>query len=208
MNPDLAHANLFDIAIALAFTASIFSACHRGVAKEVLHTFLFGLAAVAGFFFFLNKQVPADKDALVGLLINLGYYLLTVYLLTWAALRFGAPLFLDGHAHLTFRSRFWAGIITMAKLLTVCLALNLWYAVKSPDPHPQRLEALPMILRHSALIFLSDEVTEKIYKDLASMGYLEYSKYIERPDTLEEQQGREVERLLGIPQDPSPSAGN
>lgn len=195
--------NLFDLLIVVLFLGSILSACQRGLAREMLHTVLFAIAAFVGYWFMRGEaaSLPSGQQLSAtevgAIFVNLGYYLLSIYVLTWAMMRFGAPLLLDSHIP-GFRSRFWGGMLAMTKLVVTALALNLWLAVNSPDAHPLRLQSLPTLLQTSTLVQLSDSTTEELYKYLAQHGFLNYHKYLERELTPEEQANRRTQKLLGL----------
>lgn len=178
----------------------VYSACQRGLGRETLHSILFVLAMMGGIIFLQNQPKVETKEAAAHLLVNFSYYVVTVYVLMWAVLKFGAPLLLDGHSP-GFRSRFWGGVLAMAKLVGTMLCLNLWFAMNSPDAHPLRLNPLPAVLRDAKLIQLSDATTDEIYRWLAGKGWLDYLKYTERPLTEEELKAQRTKELFGLEAD-------
>jgi hypothetical protein len=175
--------SLIDAAILLTFLASVLGACHRGIGREMLHTVLFAIAVTGGYVMFSNHS-DAVKDADVSFwVMNSLYYLATAYVLTWAAMSFLGPLVI-GREVIGLRSRFWAGIVSIVKIVAVVLCLNLWFAMHSTDAHPLRLKQLPSLMQDSKVVNFSDRMTEKLYIWLASRGIVEYHKTLERaPDT-------------------------
>lgn len=195
-----------DWLIVVAGLGSIYAACQRGLGKETLHTIVFMLALAGGYLYLRSQPLEAsDSTAAARLLVNLGYYVLTAYVLTWAVLRFGSPLILDGQVP-GLRSRFWAGALALAKLLATVLGLNLWYAIESPDAHPLRLQALPAVMRDAKLVQLSDATTDDLYRWMSAKGWLDYNKFVERPQTSGEKAKDAVEEMLGYTRDVSPGA--
>ncbi len=188
---------LIDVAIMLALVGSVLGACHRGIGREMLHTVMFAILVAVGYVLFKNQTQAAGPNDVVFWLVNSTYYMITAYVLTWVGMKVLAPLII-GREGLGLRSRFWAGILCMAKLATVILGLNLWFAVNSPDVHPQRLNSLPVLMRDSVFVQLSDKFTDDLYRLLASKQVIEYRKSIERQPTEEEQRKAEMERLLGV----------
>lgn len=190
--------NMFDLLLIAIALASGLSACHRGLGRETLHTFLFAATAIAGWLFLIDREPPGTKEEVAYVLVNLGYYTLTAYLLTWALLKFGAPLIM-AEEEAGIRSKFWAGIMAFAKIGCTLLALNLWFAVYSLDAYPMRQQVLPRVLQESVILRLSDDVTEKIYKFLASKGILEYQKYLMREKPVDSGTTKTYKELIGVP---------
>lgn len=194
--PDVNQLNLFDL-LFIAFTGlSVLTACWRGLGKEMLHTLLFA-ATLAGAYFFFQTQEISDTTSVVKMLLNFGYFAISSYFITWAVMKFVAPVFLDGR-QAGIRGRFWAGGLALFKVLALALGLNLWYAVHSIDAHPMRLNPLPQVMRESVLVQLSDSTTEEIYKQLAAKGWLSYEKYTHRPATKKEEAWQENKEMLGL----------
>lgn len=187
----------FDWLVIVTLLGATFAACGRGLGKETLHTLLYLGTLVAGYLYLSAQTAPIDAAATATMLVNLGYYVGTVYILTWVVMRVGAPLILDG-GPLGTRSRFWAGMLCLIKLIATILGLNLWLAVHSPDAHPLRLNQLPPFLRDSTIVQLSDAVTEDIYQWTASKGWLDYHKFTKRSLTPEEEATRQNMETLGI----------
>lgn len=188
---------LIDVAIMLALVGSVLGACHRGIGREMLHTVMFAILVAVGYVLFKNQTQAAGPNDVVFWLVNSTYYMITAYVLTWVGMKVLAPLII-GHEAVGLRSRFWAGILCMAKLATVIFGLNLWFAINSPDVHPQRLNTLPALMRDSVLVQASDKFTEDLYKWLAGKQVLEYRKSLERQPTEDEQRKADMERLLGV----------
>jgi hypothetical protein len=174
--------NLFDLAAGLMILASILGACGRGAGKEMLHTLFFTAAVVGGYFYMRGNIATSTAAEVAGTFVNIGYYLATSYVFTWAVMKFAAPFMLDGMPP-GIRSRFWGGILAMVKLLVAILGANLWLAVHSPDTHPTRLQALPALLHNSTLVQLSDSVTEELYIYLAQRNILLSHQYTSSPAT-------------------------
>lgn len=171
--------SLIDAAILLAFLASVLGACHRGIGREMLHTVMFGIVVAGGYVMFSN-HTQTDSDADVSFwVMNSLYYLVTAYVLTWAVMKAVGSIII-GREVVGLRSRFWAGALCIVKIVTVVLCLNLWFAMHSPDAHPLRLKSLPQVMQDSKVVALSDRMTEKLYKWLASRNVVEYRKTVER----------------------------
>ena len=192
---------LIDVAIGLAILGSVLGACHRGLGREMLHTVMFAIMVAFGFVMFRSQATGTSPDDVVFWLVNSMYYIITAYVLTWILMKVLSPLILGSEA-VGFRSRFWAGVLSLSKLAVVVFGLNLWFAVHSPDVHPKRLQVLPVILRESLVIQTIDKYTEDLYRWLASKDILEYYKSIERAPTEEEKRSQEFENMLGIPTQP------
>lgn len=160
------HPTPLDIAIAIGLVFSVLAACHRGLGREMLHTVLFAIVVAIGYLLFRNAGNAAE-DRTVFWLVNSTYYVITAYILTWVGMKVLSPLMLSGHDS-GLRSRFWAGVLSLAKLATVIFGLNLWFALHSPVPHPERIETLPPIMRNSVLIRMADNTTERLYLWLQS----------------------------------------
>lgn len=188
---------LIDVAIMLALVGSVLGACHRGIGREMLHTVMFAILVAVGYVLFKNQSEASSANDVVFWLVNSTYYMITAYVLTWVGMKVLAPLILGGES-LGLRSRFWAGVLCMAKLATVILGLNLWFAMNSPDVHPKRLNALPALMRDSVIVQLSDKFTDDLYRWLASKQMVEYRKSIDRKPTLDEERKADLERLLGV----------
>ena len=189
---------LIDVAIAIAILGSVLGACHRGVGREMLHTVLFAIMVTIGYVLFRNQAGDATTTKDVAFwLVNSMYYIITAYVLTWVFMKVTAPLVL-GRESIGLRSRFWAGVLSLAKLAAVVFGLNLWFAVQSDRPHPERLEGLPPIMRDSDLLRVSDRFTEDLYVWLASKNMLEYYKTRERLPTEEETRQKDLEKMLGV----------
>ncbi|RYG58943.1 MAG: CvpA family protein [Alphaproteobacteria bacterium] len=190
---------LIDVAIALAILGSVLSACHRGLAREMLHTVMFAILVAVGYVLFRNKALEASSpDDVIFWLVNSMYYLVTAYVLTWVAMKVLSPLII-GREAIGMRSRLWAGILSLAKLASVVFGLNLWFAVNNTEAHPARLESLPTILRESALVHLSDRYTEDLHVWLAENNLMEYKKTTYRKEEPKDQRRKELEELLGVP---------
>ncbi|PZP38761.1 MAG: hypothetical protein DI585_06400 [Pseudomonas fluorescens] len=188
---------LIDVLIALVLLTSILAACHRGLGKEMLHTVLFTIVVVIGYVLFRNSMETDESDVntTVFWLVNSTYYLITAYVLTWIGMKVLSPLIL-GQEQVGLRSRFWAGIISLTKLLAVIIGLNLWFAVHSPAPHPQRLTALPKVMQESTLVFISDKFTNDLYLWLASKDILTYHKITKSKPTEQELREKELQDQL------------
>ncbi|RYG58818.1 MAG: hypothetical protein EON60_12230 [Alphaproteobacteria bacterium] len=190
---------LIDVAIALAILGSVLGACHRGLAREMLHTVMFAILVVIGYVLIRNKAVQATSaDDVIFWLVNSMYYLITAYVLTWVAMKVLSPLVI-GREAVGMRSRLWAGILSLVKLASVVFGLNLWFAVNNTEAHPARLESLPNILRESALVHLSDRYTEDLHIWLAENNLIEYKKTTYRKEEPKDPRRKELEELLGVP---------
>lgn len=188
---------LIDVAIALAVLGSVLGACHRGLGREMLHTVMFGIMVTIGYVLFRTQaaQATSPNDVIFWLMNSL-YYVVTAYVLTWVFMKVMSPLVL-GRETIGMRSRFWAGILSLAKLAAVVFGVNLWFAVHSEQVHPDRLESLPPLMQQSMLVRLSDRYTEDLYKWLASKNMLEYYKTLDRKPEVNEERKRELEEMLG-----------
>ncbi len=188
---------LIDVAIAFAILGSVLGACHRGLGREMLHTVLFAILVTIGYVLFRTQAAQsASPDDVIFWLMNSLYYVITAYVLTWVGMKVLSPLVL-GRESVGLRSRFWAGILSLAKLLTVVFGVNLWFAVHSQHVHPDRLESLPPLLQESMLVRTSDRFTEDLYKWLASKNILEYYKTLDRKPATDDARKRELEQFLG-----------
>ena len=188
--------NLLDIAFLVFTGASVLLACSRGLGKEMLHTLLF-FATLTGAYFFFQTQPISDTESIVKMLLNFGYFAISSYFITWVVMKFVAPVFLDGRPA-GVRGRFWAGGLALVKIVGLALGLNLWYAVHSVDAHPQRLNPLPVAMRESVLVQVSDSTTEEFYKYLASKGFLTYEKFTHRQPTEQELEIQRHKQMIGI----------
>lgn len=188
---------LIDVAIGLAILGSVLSACHRGLGREMLHTVMFAIMVAFGYIMFRSQATGTSPDDMVFWLVNSMYYIITAYVLTWIMMKVLSPLII-GREMIGMRSRFWAGVLSLAKLMVVVFGLNLWFAVHSPDVHPKRLNVLPPLLRESLLVQLSDKFTEDLYRWLAGKQILDYYKSIDRAPTEEEKRKAELENMLGV----------
>jgi uncharacterized membrane protein required for colicin V production len=156
---------LLDWVLGLALLVSVLAACHRGLGREMLHTVLFGIAVAAGYVLFRTQAQLAGQGTQAEVafwVMQSIYYLISSYVLTWAVMKLLGPLII-GWEEVGIRSRFWAGIVSMVKLGAVIFGLNLWFAVHSPDPSPQRLLSLPLMMQDSVLIQLSNALTDDAY---------------------------------------------
>jgi hypothetical protein len=133
------------------------------------------------------------------MLINIAFYLLAGYVLTWGMMKVLGPILLSEERVIGMRSRFWAGALAMLKIVGVILGMNLWFAIHSPDAHPLRLKALPSVLQESELIQLSDKTTDDIYRWLAQNKILDYNKYMEKPATPAAEEGHTLGDLMKGP---------
>ncbi len=188
---------LLDVAIGLFLILNILGACHRGLGREMLHTFIFVLLVVFGYVMFRSSTPMETAQQISFWVVNSSYYLITAYVLTWVGIKVLSPIIL-GPQSVGLRSRFWAGALSIAKLATVILGLNLWFAMHSQHPHPKRLEALPPIMQSSVAIHISDKLTEDLYHWLAANNVVEYKKNLYRKPTPEEEQEKRLEEQLGI----------
>lgn len=189
--------NLLDLFLIGFLVISVLLACSRGLGREVLHSLLFGGLMVASYFYVTAQEPPVDGPDAARMLVNYSYIVVSFYFLTWFVLRGLAPVFLSAKP-VSIRERFWAGSLAFSKIVAAALALNLWYAVHSTDAHPLRLQLLPDILRHSVVVNLSDATTDEVYRWMASKGWLEYNKYIDRPQTDRERQIIETQEDYGF----------
>lgn len=193
--------SLVDAAILLTLLASVLGACHRGIAREMLHTVLF-LLVVGGGYLIYSGQAKTQTDADITFwLMNALYYLITAYILTWVVMKTFSVLII-GSEMVGLRSRFWAGVLCLTKIVSVVLCLNLWFAMHSPYAHPLRLQTLPKVMQDSRIVEFSDRVTEDLYKDLASRGVVEYRKTVDRlkeQDTGNKPVQTYGQQLLGLP---------
>jgi hypothetical protein len=164
--------------------AAVLNACNKGSGHETLHTFLLmaGLAAGA---LFLKDHLPAphaaDAAGVASYFLDFTFYTLLLYVVLWGALRLLVPVMLSAHI-IGWRSRFWAGMQALAKILLLALGLNLAYAAASPLPSPQRLSLLPQVVGESALVNQLDVQTDWIYHGLARQGWFDDSKKAENGD--------------------------
>ncbi len=188
---------LLDVAIGLFLLFNILGACHRGLSREMLHTTFFGLLVLVGYVLFRTAGPVESENQTVFWVVNSSYYLVTAYVLTWVGIKVFGPLIM-GPENVGLRSRFWAGVVSIVKLSAVILGINLWFAMNSENPHPQRLQSLPPIMQSSAAIQVSDILTERLYRWLAANNIVTYEKNIYRKPTPEEQRQRELEQELGI----------
>lgn len=189
---------LIDALIALGLIGSILGACHRGIGREMLHTVLFAILVAAGYVLFRNQAVAPDKSDVAFWVVNSTYYLMTAYVLTWVGMRILSPLML-AHEKVGLRSRFWAGTLSIVKLATVIIGLNLWFAMHSPDAHPLRLASLPKVMQESLFVRVSDMWTERLYQWLASQQIVDYNKTVERArDAQKEAEQRRLDELRGV----------
>ncbi len=188
---------LLDVAIGLFLILNILGACHRGLGREMLHTFIFALLVAAGYVMFRNSSPMESAEQISFWVVNSSYYLITAYVLTWIGIKVLSPIIL-GPQNVGLRSRFWSGALSIAKLATVILGLNLWFAMHSEAPHPKRLESLPPIMQSSLAIRISDKLTEDLYHWLAANNVVEYKKNLYRKPTPEEEQEKKLEEQLGI----------
>lgn len=186
---------LLDAFILLALVGSVLSACHRGLAREMLHTVMFGVMVVVGYFFLKDTEIPKTPPELAKVMISCSFYLAAMYVFMWGAMKVLSPLILSHHI-VGIRSRFWAGALSALKLAVSILGLNLWFAIQSPDAHPLRLEAFPLMVRESVLVQLSDRKTDEIYRWLASQNILDYNKFMEKPKTEAQQDQAGVGDIL------------
>lgn len=178
MVPDsLPPLTLLDAAILLAALLSVLSACRRGIAREMLHTVLFGAMLLIGYLLLRGQPAP-DQSNLAFWVANISYYVVTAYALTWLVLTVTSPLVMGPH-EVGYRSRFWAGALSLVKVAAMILGVNLWFAVHSPFAHPARLQSLPHVMQDSIVVQQSDALTEQIYLWLAGQGMLTYDKHVE-----------------------------
>jgi hypothetical protein len=191
------HPTLLDIAIGLFLILNILGACHRGLGREMLHTFIFALLVAGGYVMFRNSSPMESAEQISFWVVNSSYYLITAYVLTWIGIKVLSPIIL-GPQTVGLRSRFWSGALSIGKLATVILGLNLWFAMHSEAPHPKRLESLPPIMQSSLAIRISDKLTEDLYHWLAANNVVEYKKNLYRKPTPEEEQEQKLEEQLGI----------
>lgn len=162
---------LLDAAILLACLLSVLGAIHRGIAKEMVHTVLFGLLVIGGYVTMQSMPAPS-ADNLSFWVSNISYYLITAYALTWVIMTVVAPLMLGRH-EIGYRSRFWAGVVSIVKIAAVVLGLNLWFAVHSPYAYPAREQSLPEVMQDSVVIQHTDAVTETLYQWLVAHNLLD-----------------------------------
>lgn len=188
---------LLDIAILLFLILNILGACHRGLGRETLHTFIFALLVAFGYVMFRTSSPTETAEQISFWVVNSSYYLITAYVLTWAALKVLGPLIL-GPQSVGVRSRFWAGALSILKLATVILGLNLWFAMHAEHPHPKRLETLPAVMQSSVAVRVSDKLTEDLYRWLAAHNIVEYKKNLYRKPTAEEEREKLLKEQLGI----------
>jgi len=188
---------LLDVAIGLFLILNILAACHRGLSREMLHTTFFGLLVLFGYVLFRTSGPIETENQTVFWVVNSSYYLVTTYVLTWVGIKVFGPLILAPE-NVGLRSRFWAGVVSIVKLSTIILGINLWFAMNSENPHPKRLESLPPIMQTSTAIQVSDILTERLYRWLAANNIVSYEKNIYRKPTPEQQRQRELEEELGI----------
>lgn len=173
--------NLFDAFASVALVATVLSACHRGLAREALHTVMFMIMVGVGLIFLKGQTMPKTPEELEKAVISAAFYLGAMYVLMWGAMKVVTPFILaPEHVH-SFRSRFWAGALSILKLAICIFGLNLWFAIKSPDAHPLRLQTFPELVQESLLVQLSDRETDRLYRWLAEQKLLDYNKFMERP---------------------------
>jgi hypothetical protein len=181
------HINLFDSLFGISLVFAIFLGMLRGNGRETLHTFLFGLAMLAGWLFLRSGDLPSTQEDLARLVVSIGFYAMAMYIFCWALMGVLAPFMLDSGVTAGIRSRFWAGAQALVKLALVVLGVNLWYAAYSVLPVWERLQPLPPLLRDSTFIAVSDKVTDDTHRWLASqrfMGYQYDSNTIPAPTNL------------------------
>ena len=167
--------NLLDAGFILLILAALFGAIGRGLAREMLHSVLLAAAIVAGWMYLREQPLPVTQPEIARLVVPILGFMLAIYAFLWAIMRGLAPLVLS-EGPVGLRSRFWAGGLAIAKIATLMLGLNLWFAVHSPYGPPHRLQSLPLLLQDSKIVQMSDRLTERLYLNLAAQGYLTYQK--------------------------------
>lgn len=188
--------NILDAFIIIAAIGTVLGACHRGLGREMLHTVLLAVMITLGAFFMSDTPLPTSPHELGKLAMSAGFYLIVMYGFMWGVMKLTSPLILR-FEHVGLRSRFWAGALAMVKLVVLVLGLNLWYAIKSPDAHPLRLQVLPGLVKDSMVVQISDRWTDDIYKWLAAEGMVaQYDKVLERPTTQQEMDMRDLDSAL------------
>jgi uncharacterized membrane protein required for colicin V production len=165
--------NLFDVLFGVGLIFAILLGMTRGNGRETLHTFIFGLALLAGWLFLRVGAMPGTQEELARLLISISFYAFAMYIFSWALMGLLAPFMLD-NSIIGIRGRFWAGAQALIKLALVVLGINLWYATHSIMPVKERLQPLPPLLRESVLINLSDRFTEDTHRWLAAQKFVVY----------------------------------
>lgn len=186
MDASLPPFNLFDALIIFAVFGTVLSACHRGLSREMLHTVMFAIMVGVGAVFMKNSGMPKSQEELTKFVISASFYLGAMYVLMWGGMKVLSPFILAPEHGLSFRSRFWAGALSIFKISSCIIGLNLWFAVHSPYAHPLRLEAFPQLVKDSLLVRLSDRQTDVFYRWLAENKVLDYNKFVEKPETPEE----------------------
>jgi hypothetical protein len=187
---------------------TLFGACRRGLGRETLHTLLY-LGTLAAGYVYIAARTPSSGTSAAVMVVNLAYYVVTVYVVTWGIMRVGAPIIMDGVPP-GMRGRFWAGILCLVKLLVTVVGLNLWFAVHSVDAYPQRMAQLPPFVQDSTLVKLSDSITEDVYQWAGTKGWLKYTPSAtsaDNPLTEEEEKTRqklEEQTTPPLPIDPLP----
>ncbi|MBI1309366.1 MAG: hypothetical protein GC129_05935 [Proteobacteria bacterium] len=189
---------LLDAFIALALVGSVLSACHRGLGREMLHTVMFAIMVTVGIFFMRDNPLPSTQAELARVAISASFYLVAVYVFMWGAMKLLAPLMINTHHPIGLRSRFWAGMLAVVKLLVTIFGLNLWYAVESPYAHPLRLDGFPQVVKDSMLVQLSDRETEHLYHWAARNNLLNYDKVLEKPQSETQKDEKSVEDMFNV----------
>lgn len=196
MEAPLPPLNLLDAFIIVSLVGSVFSACHRGLAREVMHTIMFGIMVGVGILFLKDMDLPKSQEELTKLVISSAFYLGAMYVFMWGAMKLLAPFIMAPDHAFSIRSRFWAGALSIFKLSACILGLNLWFAVHSPDAHPLRLQAFPEMVRNSLVVQLSDKKTDELYRWLAEQKILDYNKFIDKPKTEQQQDSAGISKML------------
>jgi hypothetical protein len=162
---------LFDWILAAAAAGAALHAVQRGLGKELLHTFLLLIGITAGVFYLHDKAQPTDGAAVAARFVNLGWYLLGLYVLAWVFIRTFGMVFI-GDYYGGWRTKFWGGILALTKVICLVLGFMVAYAVASPLPSPDRLLVLPHMIAESSLMNIADVESDGMYKALVAGGWV------------------------------------
>lgn len=163
----------FDMGLIGATLVMVIIACRHGLTRELLHTVLFSGAMVSGTIFMMQTNAPKDATEAAFLSVNLAYFALAAYLLTSVTLKLVAPIMMKTVSDIGLRNRLTSGGLAFMKILVTGVFLNVWYIAHAPEPHPQRLLALPHTLQDSLLLQLSDaNWADRTAQFLASKGIM------------------------------------
>jgi hypothetical protein len=172
--------NVFDFILLLILGGTVLGACNRGLGVEVFHSIVFGVLIFAGGMVFRIPAGLLTPEASADWLMKMSYFFITAYLLTWGIMHSFGHIFI-GHPHglPLFRSRFWAGVLSMAKLALILFGMAVWFSVHNPLPTPQRLGTLPSFVRNSAMVALIDRQADGVAAWVVGHGLMQA---VEKPE--------------------------